>query len=100
MYPADGTKRKIGDVFYKIWWIYIRPLVPNLLRGQAMHSARHTVSDALKQAGNDLEKRNDFLGHSQKALGEGASTYSEPVALEKMREMVEAIPNVTRHPIA
>ncbi|MBO9505146.1 site-specific integrase [Qipengyuania flava] len=97
MYPADGTKRKIGDVFYKIWWIYIRPLVPNLLRGQAMHSARHTVSDALKQAGNDLEKRNDFLGHSQKALGEGASTYSEPVALEKMREMVEAIPNVTRH---
>ncbi len=97
MYPSGVTKRKIGDVFYKIWWIYIRPFVPNLLPGQAMHAARHTVSDALKQAGIDLEKRNDVLGHSQKPLGEGASTYSEPVALKKMKKMVNKIPNVTRH---
>ena len=97
MYPSGGTKRKVGDVFYKVWWIYIRPLVPNLIPGQAMHAARHTVSDALKQAGIDLEARNDVLGHSQKALGEGASTYSEPVALQKMRKMVEEIPNVTGH---
>lgn len=97
MYPSGNTKRKIGDVFYKIWWIYLRPFVPDLKRGQAMHAARHTASDALKQAGIDLEARNDVLGHSQKALGEGASTYSEPVALEKMRNMVEEIPNVTGH---
>jgi len=97
MYPSGNTKRKIGDVFYKIWWIYLRPFVPDLKRGQAMHAARHTASDALKQAGIDLEARNDVLGHSQKALGEGASTYSEPVALQKMKMMVEEIPNVTGH---
>ena len=44
-----------------------------------------------------VEARNDVLGHSQKSLGEGASTYSEPVALRKMRNMVEEIPNVTGH---
>ena len=97
MYPSSRTKRKIGDVFYKIWWIYIRPLVPDLLPGQAMHAARHTVSDALKQSGIDLEHRNDYLGHSQKGLGEGASTYSEPTALQRMKEMVEKIPKVTGH---
>ncbi|NIJ61135.1 site-specific integrase [Qipengyuania flava] len=97
MYPSGKTKRKIGDVFYKIWWIYLRPFVPDLKRGQAMHAARHTVSDALKQAGIDLEARNDVLGHSQKALGEGASTYSEPVALKNMKAMVEEIPKVTGH---
>ena len=97
MYPSGTTKRKIGDVFYKLWWIYLRPFVPDLKRGQAMHAARHTASDALKQAGIDLEARNDVLGHSQRALGEGASTYSEPVALQKMKNMVEEIPNVSRH---
>jgi len=97
MYPSAGTKRKIGDVFYKIWWIYIRPFVPNLKRGQAMHAARHTCSDALKQAGIDLEKRNDLLGQSQKGLGEGAARYSEPIALGKMKEMLKEIPTVTGH---
>lgn len=42
------TKRKLGDVFYKIWWMYISPLVPDLKPGQAMHSARHMASDELK----------------------------------------------------
>lgn len=97
LYPAASTKRAIGDVFYKLWWIYIRPHVPDLKRGQAMHSARHAVSDALKQAGIDLESRNDILGHSQMQLGEGASTYSEPVELERMKGMVEQIPSVTQH---
>lgn len=97
LYPGGKTKRKIGDVFYDIWWVHIRPFVPNLIPGQAMHAARHTVSDALKQAGVDLENRNDVLGHSQKALGEGASTYSEPVALEGMKLMVNKIPKVTGH---
>lgn len=97
MYPAGSTKRTIGDVFYKIWWMNIRPFVPNLKRGQAMHAARHAVSDALKQAGVLLEERNDVLGHSQKALGEGASTYSEPFALQRMKDMVEKVPCVTSH---
>ena len=97
IYPADGTKRAIGDVFYKVWWVHVRPFVPNLQRGQAMHSARHTGSDALKQAGVDLEARNDLLGHSQTDLGEGASTYPEPLALMRMKEMVELIPIVTGH---
>lgn len=97
LYPSGGTKRVVGDVFYKIWWIYIRPFVPDLKRGQAMHSARHSVSDALKQAGVDLESRNDVLGHSQKKLGDGAATYPEPVALGRMKGMVEEIPIVTDH---
>jgi integrase len=88
LYPAGGTKRAVGDVFYKIWWIYIRPFVPDLKRGQAMHAARHSVSDALKQAGVDLESRNDVLGHSQKKLGDGAATYPEPVALGRIKGMV------------
>ncbi|SFP07651.1 tyrosine-type recombinase/integrase [Qipengyuania nanhaisediminis] len=97
MYPSSGTKRKIGDVFYKNWWIYLRPFVPDLKRGQAMHAARHSCSDALKQAGITLEKRNDFLGQSQKALGEGAARYSEPLALKGMKEMLTDIPSVTLH---
>ncbi|MEE4211765.1 MAG: site-specific integrase [Parvularcula sp.] len=97
LYPSEGTKRAIGDVFYKLWWIYIRPFVPDLKRGQAMHSARHSVSDTLKQAGIALEARNDLLGQSQKAGGEGASRYSEPLALAQMKEMVEQVEVATSH---
>ncbi len=97
LYPSGGTKRAVGDVFYKIWWIYIRPFVPDLKRGQAMHAARHSVSDALKQAGIHLESRNDLLGHSQKKLGDGAATYPEPVALARMMSMLQEIPVVTDH---
>ena len=97
MYPAAGTKRAIGDVFYQIWWMYLRPMVPFLKRGRAMHSVRHTASDALKDAGFDLEKRNDFFGWSQKDLGEGASRYGSPTVLDKMKAMVETIPVVTCH---
>ena len=97
IYPSAGTKRAVGDVFYKIWWIYLKPYIPNLLRGQAMHSARYTVSDALKDAGVAIEQRNDILGQSQKELGERASRYSQQTALIKMRDMVELIPTVTDH---
>jgi hypothetical protein len=27
---GGGANRKLGDVFYKNWWIYIKPLVPDL----------------------------------------------------------------------
>lgn len=33
----EGTKK--GDVFYRIWWIYIAPMLTGLKRGQAMHAA-------------------------------------------------------------
>lgn len=97
IYPSAGTKRAVGDVFYKVWWIYLKPCVPNLLRGQAMHSARHTVSDALKDAGIAIEQRNDILGQSQRELDEGASRYSQQTALVRMKSMVELIPIVTNH---
>ena len=94
--PADGTKRKRGDVFYKLWWIYLRPLVPGLLRGQAMHAARHTVSDELKQLEIFLEFRNDLLGHKSRG-GEGATRYPSPAALNKVLDIVNRIPVVTSH---
>lgn len=94
--PADGTKRKRGDVFYKLWWIYLKPLVPDLTRGQAMHSARHMVSDELKQQAIFLEFRNDLLGHKT-AGGEGASRYPSAAALKTVLGLVNRIPVVTDH---
>lgn len=94
--PAPGKKRKRGDVFYKLWWIYVRPLVPDLKRGQAMHSARHAVSDELKQQGIFVEFRNDLLGQ-QSAGGEGATRYPSPTALETVLDLVNRIPIVTSH---
>jgi integrase len=61
--PGRG-KRKLGDVFYKLWWIYLKPMIPGLVRGQAMHSCRHMVSTELKDLQVFPEFRNDLLGHS------------------------------------
>jgi len=94
--PADGTKRKRGDVFYKLWWIYLKPLIPGLIRGQAMHSARHMVSDELKQQAIFLEFRNDLLGHKT-AGGEGATRYPSAAALKTVLDLVNRIPVVTDH---
>ncbi|MBR0553836.1 site-specific integrase [Stakelama marina] len=94
--PADGTKRKRGDVFYKLWWIYLAPLIPGLLRGQAMHSARHMVSDELKQQAIFLEFRNDLLGHKTNG-GEGATRYPSAAALRTVLAIVNRIPVVTAH---
>lgn len=94
--PAPGTKRKRGDVFYKLWWIYIRPMVPSLVRGQAMHSARHTVSDELKQQEIFLEFRNDLLGHKGQG-GEGVTRYPSATRLRTVLSIVNRIPIVTDH---
>ena len=94
--PAEGTKRKRGDVFYKLWWIYLKPLIPGLVRGQAMHSARHMVSDELKQQAVFLEFRNDLLGHKT-AGGEGATRYPSTAELKTVSEIVNRIPIVTDH---
>lgn len=92
--PATGTKRKRGDVFYKLWWIYLRPLVPDLKRGQAMHAARHTVSDELKKQEVFVESRNDLFGQTG-AGGQGETRYSSPTGLVKLLELVNRIPIVT-----
>ncbi|WP_161555517.1 integrase [Sphingomonas carotinifaciens] len=94
--PAEGTKRKRGDVFYKLWWIYLKPLIPGLVRGQAMHSARHMVSDELKQQEIFLEFRNDLLG-PKTAGGEGATRYPLAAALRTVLDLVNRIPVVTDH---
>ncbi len=94
--PATSTKRKLGDVFYKLWWIYIKPHVPDLKRGQAMHSARHMVSDELKDQEVFLEYRNDHLGHKGKG-GEGETRYPSKTSLQRLREIVNKIPVVTEH---
>jgi integrase len=94
--PAGDTKRKLGDVFYKLWWIYIAPQVPGLRRGQAMHAARHMVSDELKDQEVFLEFRNDHLGHKG-AGGEGETRYPSRASLLKLKSVVEKIPVVTAH---
>lgn len=91
--PGGDTKRKIGDVFYKLWWIYLRPLVPDLKRGQAMHSARHMVADELKDQQVFIEFRNDHLGHRGK--GEGETRYPSAASLQRLRDVVAKIPVVT-----
>ena len=94
--PAPGTKRKLGDVFYKTWWMHIAPHVPDLKRGQAMHSARHMVSDELKDQEVFIEFRNDHLGHKGKG-GEGVTRYPSRASLNKLKAIVEKIPVVTSH---
>jgi hypothetical protein len=92
--PGIATKRKLGDVFYKLWWIYIKEMLPDLKRGQAMHSARHMVSDELKDQSVFVEFRNDFLGHRGK--GEGENRYPSAASLKRIKEVVEKIPIVTK----
>lgn len=91
---SDG---KLGDVFYKLWWIYLKPMVPGLVRGQAMHSCRHTVSTELKDLGVFPEFRNDLLGQAQSVGGEGVTRYSKATRLARLQEVVNQIPIVTAH---
>lgn len=95
--PGGATKRKLGDVFYKLWWMYIAPLVvPRLARGQAMHACRHAADDELKQAEIFVETRNDLFGWKGKG-GEGETRYASPTQLAKLKAAVELIPIVTGH---
>lgn len=91
------THGKLGDVFYKLWWIYLKPMVPGLVRGQAMHSCRHTVSTELKDLGVFPEFRNDLLGQAQSVGGEGVTRYSKATRLARLQEVVDQIPIVTAH---
>lgn len=92
---SERENAKKGDTFYKLWWIYIRPLVPSLKRGQAMHSARHMVDTELKNLEIFSEFRDDALGH--KVQGEGPSRYAKATRLRKLQGVVNQIPVVTAH---
>lgn len=93
---GDKPNRKLGDVFYKLWWIYIKPMIPDLKRGQAMHAARHMVSDELKDQEVFIEFRNDHLGHKGTG-GEGVTRYPSPASLQRLSGVVAKIPIVTAH---
>lgn len=95
--PGGSRKRKLGDVFYKLRWIYIAPMVePKLGRGQAMHSCRHAVDDELKKNEIFVETRNDLMGWTGKG-GEGETRYPGLTALAKLKAAVDLIPVVTSH---
>lgn len=89
----DGTKK--GDVFYRIWWIYIAPLLTGLKRGQALHAARHSFDTELKELEVFPEHREDALGHVGKH-GEGRR-YSKAARLKKLKALVDKVPVVTAH---
>lgn len=87
--------RTLGDVFYKIWWGHIRPLVPDLKRGQAMHSCRHSVSTELADQDASEKTTDDLLGH--KGKGERRARYAKRAKLVKLLALVDQIPVVTDH---
>ena len=87
----DGTKK--GDVFYRIWWIYIAPMLTGLKRGQALHAARHAFDTELKELEVFPEHREDALGHVGKH-GEGRR-YSKAARLKKLKALVDKVPIVT-----
>lgn len=87
----EGAKK--GDVFYKLWWIYIAPLLTGLSRGQALHSARHSFDTELKELEVFPEHREDALGH---AGDHGESRrYSKATRLRKLKALVDKVPVVT-----
>jgi hypothetical protein len=87
---------RLGDVFYKLWWIYLKPMLPSLVRGQAMHSCRHMVSTELKELQVFPESRNDLLGYASSG-GEGEGRYAKATRLRRLQEVVDQIPVVTSH---
>ena len=98
LFPELVSQRagaKKGDTFYKLWWIYLKPLLPSLQRGQALHAARHMVDTELKELEIFPEFRDDALGH--KGEGEGPSRYAKATRLQKLLGVVNQIPVVTGH---
>lgn len=90
---SERAQAKKGDVFYKLWWIYVAPCISSLQRGQAMHAARHMVSTELKELEVFSEHRNDALGHA--GSGEGERRYSKATRLKRLLDLANKIPNVT-----
>ena len=89
----EGTKK--GDVFYRVWWVYVAPLLTGLKRGQALHAARHSFDTELKELEVFAEHREDAMGHAGQR-GE-SRRYSKAVRLKKLRILVNQVPRVTEH---
>lgn len=93
---SERKDAKKGDTFYKLWWIYIKPLLPSLKRGQALHAARHMVETELKELEIFPESRDDALGHKSEG-GEGPTRYAKVTRLRKLQDVINQIPIVTDH---
>lgn len=94
LYSERINTRK-GDVFYRIWWIYLIPLLKLLKRGQAMHAARHMFDTELKELGVSIELRQDATG--RKGNNGETRRYSKPVSIKKAQKLFNKVPIVTNH---
>lgn len=93
---VPGTQsQKMGDVYYKRFWLGVARQLPFLKSGQAMHAFRHLVSTELKGAEVFEEKRSDLLGHAGRNAM--ADRYSKATTLRKLQKVVNQIPVVTSH---
>lgn len=97
--PESGIGT-LGYGFYKTRWVHLATKLPFLTKGQANHSFRHTVIDAMKAGRISEELRADYVGHKQ--ISQTAGRYSG-VHMNLLREAAETIPQVTEdldpHPI-
>ena len=97
--PESGIGT-LGYGFYKTRWLHFATKLPFLVKGQANHSFRHTVTDAMKAGRISEELRSDYIGHKQ--ISQTAGRYSG-VHMNLLREAAETIPKVTDdlapHPI-
>ena len=91
---AESGIGNMGDAYYKNVWTKIATALPWLKRGQANHSFRHTLIDAMKEAGVSSEIRHDFAGHKLNSETEGRYSNAH---VKLLREATKAIPNVTEH---
>lgn len=85
-------KQSMGDIYYKTIWKKIASQLSFLQAGQATHSFRHTVINAMKVANVSSEVRADFAGHKLSTETEGR--YSK-AHMSLLRTAAEAIPKVT-----
>jgi len=89
------SSRKMGDVYYKRFWMPLTPMLPFLQDGQAIHAFRHTVSTELKDAEVFDEVRSDLLGHASE--NPMADLYSKATRVLKLKAIVDQIPIATAH---
>lgn len=91
---AESGIGNMGDAYYKNVWTKIATALPWLKKGQANHSFRHTLVDAMKEAGVPSEIRADFVGHKLNSETEGRYSNAH---VKLLREAAKAIPIVTEH---
>jgi integrase len=98
LFPELLTERgvaKKGDVFYRVWWVKVKPHMPSLLPGQAFHSARHGFDTELKEQDVFPEDREDAAGRKSNR-GE-TDRYGKATRLKKLTALFNKVPIVTLH---